>query len=321
METQEPSTKKWTEMGIFEKCKHLLLNITIEPVITMYVVLSNAIGIVSVQFKLEKSCLVNHHYSETDCEDILAGRNTNATLVNSMHKTVSQVSSWVDPIQNILLLILLLFIGSWSDRNSRRKPCFILPLSGECASMIGLLICTYFFMSLPVEINSLIQGILPSITGGIMCIEIAIFSYIADITTEDERTFRISVIATLMSIVQPIGAYLSAIIYNNGKYFGTFGICGVLYFVTTLYGMFALKEPRTPKPMPKNFCKDFFDFTHIVDTVKIVFKKREGNTRLKIILVVLLSVLLTIPLVGEYLFVLYCYVNIFTWYVINLLVY
>uniref|UniRef100_A0A1B6E1L9 Major facilitator superfamily (MFS) profile domain-containing protein n=1 Tax=Clastoptera arizonana TaxID=38151 RepID=A0A1B6E1L9_9HEMI len=289
--------RKWTEMTVRGKITHIITNITIEPVIALYLVLSNTISIVSVTFKLEKSCVVNNHYPETLCQAILDGTETNDTMVNNIQKTVSQMSSWVDPIQSVLMFTLLLFIGSWSDRNRRRKPCLLLPLGGEALSMCGLLLCTYFF-ALPVQVNGLVQSILPGVTGGLMCIEIAIFSYVSDITTEDERTFRIGLVSTLITITQPFGSYFSAIIYQYGKYYGTFGTCAVLYGVAMLYVALLLREPRTPKPV-QGFCKDFFDYTHITDTVRTVSRRRDGRGRMKIILVVVLSVLLTAPIIGE----------------------
>lgn len=34
---------------------------------------------------------------------------------------------------------MILFAGGWSDRKGTRKPCMLLPLIGELASLIGKL--------------------------------------------------------------------------------------------------------------------------------------------------------------------------------------
>lgn len=61
------------------------------------------------------------------------------------------MAGWKTFIQSSLPAVLILFVGSWSDRHGRRKPCMLLPIVGELLTSIGLLVCTYFYYELPIE--------------------------------------------------------------------------------------------------------------------------------------------------------------------------
>ena len=131
----------------------------------------------------------------------------------------------------------------------------------------------------------------------------AIFSYIADITTTEDRTFRIGIITLILTLFNSVVQLLTGYLYQGIGFYGVYSIVAVLYFAGIIYCVFVVKESRKPKPLPKNYVKDFFDPTHVVETCSVAFKKREGRQRFKIILVLLLTVTMCAPAVGKWLFI------------------
>ncbi len=68
-----------------------------------------------------------------------------------MQQLVAGMAGWKTFVQSSVPAILILFLGAWTDRKGRRKPCMLMPIVGEFLSSIGLIVCTYFFHELPME--------------------------------------------------------------------------------------------------------------------------------------------------------------------------
>lgn len=103
-----------------------------------------------------------------------------------------------------------MFWGSWSDRHGRRKPCMLIPIIGEFLTSIGLILCTYFPVRM--EIAGITEALFPGLAGGWFTMLMGLFSYVADITTEDERTLRIGIVNLCFSLGVPIGMACSGIL-------------------------------------------------------------------------------------------------------------
>lgn len=69
----------------------------------------------------------------------------------------------------------------------------ILPIIGEILSALGVMICLYM-KRWPMEVVSLTDSLFPGLAGGWFTMLMGVFSYIADVTTEDERTLRIGIV-------------------------------------------------------------------------------------------------------------------------------
>lgn len=112
---------------------------------------------------------------------------------------------------SVLSCLLILFWGSWSDRNRRRKPCMLIPMIGEFISVIGLILCTYF-ENLPVEYSVFIEGFFPALSGGWFTATMGYFSYIGDISSDEQRTLRIGILNVCYAVGVPIGMAFSGVL-------------------------------------------------------------------------------------------------------------
>jgi MFS transporter, PCFT/HCP family, solute carrier family 46, member 3 len=102
--------KKWRDM------------ITIEPMLSLYIMSSVLAGLATQNLNLEKACRVNLAYGDEVC-DALSLRNTaNFTeQEKAVQSLVASMQGWKTVIQSLMPCLLILFWGSWSDRNGRRK--------------------------------------------------------------------------------------------------------------------------------------------------------------------------------------------------------
>lgn len=74
------------------------------------------------------------------------------------------MNGWKSAFHSAVPLFIILFVGSWSDRHRRRKPCILLPLVGEIITAFGLLFCVYFEKT-PIELAIFVEVFFSSITG------------------------------------------------------------------------------------------------------------------------------------------------------------
>ena len=87
--------------------------------------------------------------------------------------------------------IFALFLGPWSDQCGR-KFLLIMPLFGFALYNIWFLINVKFYYSFAAEF--LMAESIQFVFGGFQCIFLGFYSYISDISTEDNRTVRIAIV-------------------------------------------------------------------------------------------------------------------------------
>lgn len=180
----------WDKMGICSKTMYVFRNITVEPILALFQVSSVLSSLTTQNLNLQKACLVN---LKLDNETCYALESKNKTLYSNaevqVQKLVSDMLIWQTVIQSSFPCILVIFIGSWSDRNGKRKPCILVPIIGEIIRNAGLLLCVFYFNELSMEVAGLVEAIPSSLAGGLTVIYLATFSYIGDISSVSEYGF------------------------------------------------------------------------------------------------------------------------------------
>lgn len=298
-----------------QKAKWIFTNITVEPIMICYVLPSVMASLAVQNLSLEKACRVNLGLKEETC-DAMSARNTSAyniTDEEAIQKLVATMSAYKNIIQSLLPSLLLMFLGSWSDRHCRRKPCIILPLFGEIVSCTGFILCTYFFYQLPMEFNVMSEAIPPALTGGWFCMFMGFFSYISGVTSVETRTLRIGAANMFSNVSISIGIALSGILYKKIGFYGVFSLAFALYTTGVIYGLIVVKEvpkivnnnieevveSEKSKIKKKNFFVDFFDPAHVSETFKVAFKEGKRNRRKRICIIMILVMVIIGPLHGK----------------------
>lgn len=182
---QDEDDGKWRTMDIMSKAKFVCGYFTIEPMLGCYIVTSVLAALCTQNLNLQKACRVNLRLGDEICSALencdTSGNYTSQEII--VQELVADMMIWKTFVQSSIPSILIVFVGSWSDRNRKRKPCMIVPIVGELLTVIGLLICTYYFYELPMEVNALTESLPPAMTGGWMTMIMAVFSYIGDVSS------------------------------------------------------------------------------------------------------------------------------------------
>lgn len=180
----DENNEAWQTMSIVSKLKFIFDHCTIEPMFGCYIMTSVLTGLCTQNLNLQKACRVNLKLANSTCS-ALDNRNSDdyAKEEVMVQELVTDMIIWKTIVQSSIPMVLIIFIGSWSDRNHKRKPCMLIPIVGELLTSVGLLVCTYYFYELPVEIVGLVECLPPAMTGGWMTMVMAIFSYIGDVSS------------------------------------------------------------------------------------------------------------------------------------------
>ncbi|XP_074030483.1 probable peptidoglycan muropeptide transporter SLC46 isoform X1 [Leptinotarsa decemlineata] len=288
-----------------ERYSFFIENITVEPMLACYIIPSVLASLATQNLNLEKACRVNLGYTTEVCDALTERRTQNYTMEEQqVQQLVASMGVWKTILQSALPAFLIMFIGSWSDRWGKRKPCMLFPIVGEFMTVVGLMVCVFFFNELPMEVAGFVEGFFPAITGGWFTMFMGVFSYIADVTTVEMRTLRIGIVNVFCSLGIPIGLALSGILYKTIGFYGVFSISAVMYIISLYYGYKHIKEPKkidepTLPDRPCAFFRDFFDVQHLMDTFNVAFKRGENNRRTKVMLLMLVVMVVIGPMHGE----------------------
>lgn len=249
-EKQQNETRK--KLTFTERLATIKKNITVEPIMLCYVMPSVLASLATQNLNLEKACRVNLNYSDEVCTALNLRQTENYTEYESnVQLLIASIQGWKNAMQTAIPAILILFVGAWSDKTGKRKACIMLPIVGEFLTCIGFLINTYFFYELPAEVAALTESLFPAITGGYFTNFVGIFSYIGDVTTNEERTFRVGIVNLCMMLGYPLGSALSGILLSAVGYYGIYSLSASLYFFSLIYGYRTLKDVKR-KPADPN---------------------------------------------------------------------
>lgn len=279
--------------------------ITVEPFIICYILPSVLSGLAVQNLCLEKSCLVNLHYDSQTCTHIMKGQSHNYTeQEKNVQIMVAGMTAWSFPLQTAVSGILTLFVGAWSDRTGNRKAFMVLPILGKLISVIGIILSTVFFYQVGLNETALMEGLPPALAGGRTAMTTAVYSYVTDITSDSERTFRLGIITAILTLTRPVGLALSGIMTSTFGYYGVFIVACVFYMTGFVYIVIRLKEKgKVQKSVEKEeppTILSMFSMQDLVATVKVAFRSREGSKRLQIILIMFAYMLVVGPVLGKY---------------------
>ncbi|CAH2235030.1 proton-coupled folate transporter-like [Pararge aegeria] len=276
---------------------------TVEPYLFCFI-LPNIISSVAVQkLNMEKACRADLNYTEYTCSDVISGNAEDIytlTASTEAQTMVAYMTTWTQPIQSGIPAIAILFIGSWSDSTGNRKALMLIPVFGELISSLGLILANYYFLEWPLWVTGLIEALPSAFAGGISIALMGSYSYIADVTTLESRTFRMGCVAVIVTLGIPLGSAISGVLTESVGYYGIFGICAALYAFGFVYTYLRVHDIKNV-PMEGTMFQKLIKFFHPLNawkTLSLLFlsPKRE---LIQIWLVILAHVVVMGPVFGE----------------------
>ena len=226
----------------------------------------------------------------------------------AVQQYVASIIRWKSLIDNFFPLIFVIFAGAWSDIYGR-KLLMVLPIFGYLAQTIGVLFCLGNPNTSAYTV-AVVASLPVALTGSIATFNLAIFSYIADMTPLGSRTVRTGITNAAylmgMSSGNALGGFLS-----STSFVGVLAISGILDAIAFIWILFIIQND-TPRRLNKLNSsqqnkgmlvkvKRIFHFKNVLEAVRTVLKRRDGNDRLKIFMLIFACYFfITVPEYGKY---------------------
>ena len=148
---------------------------------------------------------------------------------------------------------------------------------------ITFVVNVYFFDELVVEFLWL--EALCSFSGGPVLLFLGAYGYIADTTSAKSRTFRIAVMDGMLVVGEMIGSFINGYIFASFGYYGSFGSALACYTLAFLIVLFTVKNIRIGQQ--KENKNGVFNMKNVLESFKVLTKKRAGSMRHIVIILVI----------------------------------
>ena len=269
-----------------ENLKPLRL-ITIEPSLVLYVMFWWPYMAASNQYVYARFKEDYNLTSTSDTNDTLSkcSSDKNSTyyfLEQEAQKASAHFNLYAYSASSAIAILVVFAYGPMSDRLGRRVP-FILTAIGSCVKMTLVVLTVAFNWPLYVLI---IAGLLDSLCGGYLAYMMVVFSYIADISTRENRAFRITLAEAIFGISNAISQICLGYVIKYVGFLYAFIIMLGLTILNLLYIMCFVRESRR--------VSGDFNPTTICDRAKEiinVWMANDGNGRRGSMFIILTSLL------------------------------
>nr|ALS04330.1 proton-coupled folate transporter-like protein [Acartia pacifica] len=228
--------------ALCDKINRLRFPITIEPLVLLYTVSVGLNEVIRSNLIISKICLSKLNYNSTICDNLSEDNNTQ--YQDEVQKHVTDYESVYSSLAFIPRILYGLLAGTWSDKHGR-KPLLVLPMVGQLCASLSYAFNYFFLESLPWQLISL--EFLNELAGTYVVYYMAEYTYIADITTEDSRTFRLSIVDGMDYVSTSVGTYISGLLFLYGGYYAVFGSSAICCILTLVILAVWVKE-SLPKP-------------------------------------------------------------------------
>ncbi|XP_046994617.1 proton-coupled folate transporter [Schistocerca americana] len=272
-------------------CCRWVSAISVEPVMFLYMFAFMITSVVEQAFFVDRACRVDLRLSDEICSNLqnetFKDDNTEVQVVVSTFFQWNQIVSHAPPI------LMATLLGAWSDRHGRKGPLLL--------GLVGKL-----FYSAALVLNAsqadwplstvLWSAALPSaLTGADVAIFANCFSYLADVTTREQRTLRVAVLDVVYLSTMPTGVALGKYLWAGPlqrSYTLMFAVNACLMLAAVVYAAVALRSRTAPghEPLPRRAdacCADFWDWRAARATLATLARRRPRRRRAILCLIVI----------------------------------
>lgn len=261
-----------------------------EPMLFLKMIAEGNFGVVADTLEQQRICRVNLNFSEEECDEWI--QDDNLTYVKVAVQRSQNLFNYHQSIMDsVLPLIVILFAGSLSDRHGRKPPML--------AVLAGFVILgtVYLLEALnptwPVQV--LYAGTLAvDLTGSWVVFNMAVYSYVADITTPETRTRRLAILDAAWYLGWPLGRVLGGWLYHFAGYAIVFGVSVGLWLVCFMYTLLLVRETVDRSVVMPEMEQDLGDtrcgpLRNVVALCRTAFKSRPHHGRRYLLVIVVLK--------------------------------
>lgn len=263
---------------------------SIEPVLFILMLNLFLMMPVNQQLVYQKVCL--NYYNVSICKALGNAINESAKE-NVVQAETAKWNMYFTLSNSLPGIMSTLYFGSLSDKVGRRS-ILIIAVVGETLCAISTLINSVY-MYAPIAylfFGSLVSGV----CGNVPAILMSVFAYIADITTTEERTRRITILDSLIFLAGFISNLIGGIMLQKFGFSSVYSVSVVLYVTVMIYIVFFLQESYHPDELIT--MKIIFSGFKIMESIKLLTRKGSQYYRTKMYLFVISFFVLFFQIIG-----------------------
>lgn len=228
--------------------------ITVEPIVFVYMFASFLSYPTFQQLIYSSVCSMTPNCS-TVVTARVTGTNNNGSSYDNASNPVenavrSEVSRWIlysNLAMSIPAILAALFYGSLSDLLGR-KLFIVLPAFGGMLNTFLIIVVSY---TVPDKMYLFLIGFfILGLTGGYTALNFAVYSYVADISTTDHRTAKLSILESMTYFGATISSFISGIWIQQEGYIPPYWGIFACFVAVILYTLFIL--PPTHNSIGRN---------------------------------------------------------------------
>lgn len=259
------------------RCRFDLANITVEPVLFLYM-FSSFLYFPALQALIfNKVCL--HKYTASVCEQIQHNETYKKAHKVEGDYISTETSFWILKVNLSLTIpsffIVILFLGALGDRFGRKLPV-IIPCFGAIAAYLSALLNAKY-MSAPLS-YILIGPVINGVCGGFIACLMAVYSYVSHICTPSTKLVRVGILESMSFLAGTVGVFVSGAIIDSKGYVFTFAALCITIGVALLYSFFWLDNVHAPLAEQQRESCWSITIKFLRESFRCVTKRRGGNT-------------------------------------------
>ena len=256
-------------------------SITIEPIIILNTIGSQLFDLTLKPLIYHKLCI--HQFKANICENL-----HNESFSNEEDVIQTMSSHWLMYHQVGFYFpatfLTLMVYGTFSDKVSRRGA-IIFPCVGQTLASVNVLIASVFIDS---HVRyTLISSFLNGLGGGWVALYMALFSYLGDATSPNKLTMWIAISDGVWGITDALTSLFGGALLDHTSYVFVFSLSIAVNAVCVPYVLLFMKEPpRLTSSSPGDVSPGLLQkvWRDTKETLTCVFRKRPGNGRTHILL-------------------------------------
>lgn len=263
----------------------------VEPILFVYMMCVFYSMPAEQQLVYHKVCL--NHYNKTFCDSIDKNKG-HSEEENVVQEGTAKWDMYLNLARTVPAVFSTLVFGAWSDGVGRKKVLMI-SMTGVAINQLSYFLNAWF-LSAPIA-YLLIGCFISGICGGFAAILMAIFSYIADITTLEKRTLRILLLDATIFVASMISYPTGGLIIQRCGFVILYGIVIAFYGAVLIYILF-LKESYFPEHT--NTIWEVIVSGKVTKALHFFTQKREKYHRTKVAILSFAFFILFFNLIGTF---------------------
>jgi PCFT/HCP family folate transporter-like MFS transporter 1/3 len=287
------STSEATENDSRVRTRRPWRRVVVEPIMLLYCLAQDGNGPLLEQyiysrFKRGFPILDNVSHADTgsDCHDI---NTTDPVYIatQSVQSETSRLQMFMS-VSSLLTIITALIYGAFADIKGR-KPILFLPCLAAAGKFTMNSLIVYF--DWPIYMV-LIGQVIDGLCGGYSTFLVAVYAYLADTTTPDDRGMRIVLADAIMAIAIAVSNLVVGYALDNIGFLYTYVILICLIALAIIGVIFFVPETMDKDKQNRNT----FSLWVSVKTIYSIFTDKHNSRHIKIFLIILAFFLCNIPL-------------------------